>query len=113
MLMIPPPQLPAKLLGVEITSPAGNASENAMEFSVGNWLGFVIENVMDVQPLARLCSCPKHPGKGSGRAFGIRNGQAAQTASAWNTFDGTEGFADGPRGSLRGITGCRANRVGM
>lgn len=49
MLMIPPPQLPAKLLGVEITSPAGNASENAMEFSVGNWLGFVIENVMDVE----------------------------------------------------------------
>ena len=113
MLMIPPLQLPAKPLGVEMTSPAGNTSENAMEFRVGNWLGFVIENVMDVEPLARLCSCPKRPGQGSGRGFGIRNGQASEAVSAWNTFDGSEGLAHGLRGSLRGIAGCCANRAGM
>src|SRR5271170_7706557 len=48
-IIVPPPQLPVNPFGVEITSPAGNVSENCSASSVTMWLGFmsVKLNVVD------------------------------------------------------------------
>lgn len=58
-VIVPPPQVPVKPLGVETTMPAGKLSVNAMPLTVMVVLGFVTVKVKVVVPLSGIVAAPK------------------------------------------------------
>lgn len=58
-VMVPPPQVPVRPLGVETTRPDGSESENATPVTAAVGLGFEAVNVSDVEPLSGMLAAPK------------------------------------------------------
>ena len=58
-VMDPPPQVPARPLGVETTSPAGNVSLKAMPLSVVAVLLFCTVKLREVEPPSGMLAAPK------------------------------------------------------